>query len=128
MSEWMNFDEELTPGSLDAVEDLLRLAADDVPPVRSGLRTEIVTRAQKMQREVRLQQKVWGFVTLALLFAAALIWGPVSSEFSLASRTRNAPQPIKASIPLDTDSVDWELVESKKELRERNLEILRNAF
>lgn len=128
MSEWMNFDEGLSPDSLEAVEDLLRSSVDDVPVVRSGLRTEIVTEAQKMQREVRFQHKLWGFVTAFLFLAAAIVWGPVSARFSLASNTSDAPKPVKATIDFASDAIDWELVESKTELRRRNLESLRNAF
>lgn len=128
MSEWMNPREDLFSDELSAVEDLLRLAADDVPTVRSGLRTEIVTRAHKMQREVRFQHKLWGCVTTLLLFAGSLIWWPASSDLALASNSDPSRRPVKASINFASDSVDWELVESKTQLRRRNLEILRNAF
>jgi hypothetical protein len=128
MSEWMSFDEELSPGSLEAVEDLLRQAVDEMPAVRSGLRTEIVTSAQKMQREVRFQHKLWGFVTTLLLLAGGLLWWPASSDLELASHREDSRKPVKASLHFGTDSVDWELVESKNQLRRRNLEILQNAF
>ena len=128
MSEWMNCDEEFPPDSVEAVEELLRQAADEMPAVRSGLRTEIVTSAQKMQREVRFQHKLWGFMTTLLLLAGGLIWWPASSDLELASRGEDSRKPVEASIHFGTDSVDWELVESKNQLRRRNLEILRNAF
>jgi hypothetical protein len=113
---------------LAAVEDLLLLAADDVPIVRSGLRAEMMTRAQKTQREVRFQHMLWGAMATLLLFAGALIWWPASSDSALAATGDNSPKPVKASIHSTSDSVDWELVESKNQLRRRNLEILRNAF
>jgi hypothetical protein len=128
MSDWLNFDDDFSSDPLADVEDLLRFASEDVPALRSGLRVEIVTRAQKVQREVRAEHMLWGCVTTLLLLAGALIWWPASSASALAINRQNADKPVKASLNFGADAIDWELVESKTELRRRNLESLRNAF
>lgn len=126
MSEWMTPDDFSDPAT--SVEALLQMAADDVPAVRRGLKAEIITQAQKTQREVRLQHFLWGAVTAALLFLGGLFLWPASSGSAVASNEDASPEPPLASPNAATDAVDWELVESKTQLRQRNLEILRNAF
>ncbi len=128
MSEWMTLDEDFASDPFSDVEDLLRLATEDLPVVRSGLKAEIVTHAHKAQRELRAQHVLWGAVTMLLFVVGALIWGPVQSGSALASRSNHAPKPINASLLPATDAVDWDLVESETRDRERNLEILQNAF
>lgn len=126
MSEWIPQDEFSNPR--DAVEDLLRMAAEETPSVRSGLKAEIVTQAQKAQREIRFQHFLWGGVMGVMLFLGGLIWWPANAGSALASTEDPPSKPALAVPKPSTDSVDWELVESKTQLRRRNLEILRNAF
>ncbi|MCA9070149.1 MAG: hypothetical protein KDA84_14550 [Planctomycetaceae bacterium] len=127
MSEWTDRD----PYSSDptvAVEALLRMANNDLPSVRRGLKAEIITQAQKTQREVRLQHFLWGAVTAVLLFAGGVLLWPASGGATVAAREDSSPKPRLATPSAAFDAVDWELVESKNQLRRRNLEILRNAF
>jgi hypothetical protein len=128
MSDWLNLDENFASDPTRDVEDLMRFAADDVPALRSGLRVEIVTRAQNVQREVRAQHMLWGCVTSLLILAGTIVWWPASSTSVLAKHAQNADKPVKASLNFGADAIDWDLVESKTELRRRNLESLRNAF
>ncbi len=128
MSEKRTFYDEDFDDNLAAVEDLLLFAADDVPVVHSGLKAQMVTHAQKAQRELRLQHALWGAITTMLLFAGALIWWPASSASTVAANDEKPPQPLEAGIGSSADSVDWALVEAANELRRRKLESLRNAF
>lgn len=128
MSDWLAFDDDYSPDAFSDVEDLLRTAADDMPVVRSGLKVEIVTRAQNDQRDLRRQHIVWGAVTMFLFSFGSLVFWPAHSDSGLATRDAHSPQPVNASLLPATDAVDWDLVESKTRLRERNLEILQNAF
>jgi hypothetical protein len=128
MSEWLTFDEDFASDPLLDVEDLLRTAADEMPVVRSGLKAEIITRAERDQRELRCQHVLWGAVTLLLFSLGTLISWPAHSSTGQASRESHAPKPVNASLLPATDAVDWDLVESKTRLRERNLEILQDAF
>ena len=128
MSDWTTLNENFAPDPISDVEELLRLAADDLPVVRSGLKAEIITHAQSEQRELRLQHIVWGAVTMVLILFGALVFWPIHWPSSLASRDAYAPKPVNASLLPATDAVDWDLVESKTRLRERNLEILLDAF
>lgn len=128
MSEWTTLNEDFAQGPFSDVEDLLRMAADEVPVVRSGLKAEIITRAQCDQRELGLQHIIWGAVTMLLILLGAVVFWPMSSPSSSASRETHAQKPVNASLLPATDAVDWDLVESKTRLRERNLEILQDAF
>ena len=131
MSEWTNPEDEFFESeseSLAEVEALLRMAADDMPTVRSGLRSEIVTHAQKAQREIRFQHMLWGGLASLLLFFGGLVWWPMSPDSAVASNAEPPPKAEKPSGNSAPDSVDWELVESQNQLRRRNLESLRNAF
>ncbi len=129
MSEWTDPDREFFDPereSLAEVEDLLRLAADDLPTVRSGLRAEIVTQAQKSQRELRVQHMLWGGLAVALLFFGGLVWWPMSLNSTLAFNFEPRTEPEKPSVHASMNSMDWDLLEFKIQLR--RLEILRNAF
>lgn len=126
MSEWIDQDEFFD--SAASVEDLLRRAADEVPSIRRGLKAETMTLAQRTQREIRLQHFFWGAVTAVMLFTGGLIWWPASDSSAVASNEDPSPKPVLATPNIATDAVDWELVESKNQLRRRNLQILRNAF
>ncbi len=133
MSEWTNPDDELFESEWDShslaeTEDLLRLAADDLPVVRSGLRSEIVTFAQRARREIRVQHMLWGGLASLLLLFGGLVWWPMSPDSAVAANSETPPKPEKTSVKSGTDSVDWELVESTNQRRRRNLESLRNAF
>lgn len=127
MSEWIPQD-EFSDDPTASVEALLRMAADDVPSVRRGLKAEIITQAHKTQREVRLQHFLWGAATAMLLFTGGLILWPASSGSAVAANEDSTPKPSLATPSASSDAVDWELVESKIQLRRRNLESLRNAF
>lgn len=128
MSEWLSFDEDFSPDAFSDVEALLQTAADEMPVVRSGLKAEIITRVQKDQREQRFQHVLWGAATFFLFLFGTLIFWPPESASDWASRDEHSPKPVSASLLPATDAVDWDLVESKTRLRERNLEILQNAF
>jgi hypothetical protein len=128
MSEWLTFDEQFPSDAFSDVEALLQSAADEMPVVRSGLKAEIITSAQKDQRQQRFQHILWGAATFFLFFLGTLILWPPDSSQALATRDEHSPQPVNASLLPATDAVDWDLVESKTRLRQRNLEILQNAF
>ena len=133
MCEWTNpddlfFESERDFGSLAETENLLRLVADDLPTVRSGLRSEIITHAQKARREIGFQQMLWGGAALLLLLFGGLVWWPMSPDSAVAATSEAPPKPEKTSVNSATDSVDWELVESATQRRRQNLESLRNAF
>jgi hypothetical protein len=128
MRDGLTYLEDFSPDPLSDVEDLLRLAKDELPVVRSGLKTEIVTRAQKDQRELRCQHVLWGAVTMLLISLGALLYWPLHSPSPTSSGGQHSQKPISASLLPTADAVDWDLVESKTRLRERNLEILQDAF
>lgn len=127
MPEWIDnshdFDDDLA-----YVEDLMRLAADDVPSPRSGLKVEIITHAQKTQRDIRRQQILWGGAVFVMLFLGGLVWWPASPVWALASNQESSSEPAISNPGPASDAIDWEHVEAESEFRRRNLEILRAAF
>ena len=127
MSEWINSEADFDD-PVSGVEELLRLAADEMPAVRSGLKTEIITSAQKTQRDLRRQQVLWGGLVFAMLFLGGLTWWPASPSAALAANEETAKVPEAAASGTASDAIDWQLVESKNQLRRRNLEILKAAF